>query len=193
MKTRRRWERAAGAVLFVAAAFLLVFTVVGLAPAVANLGAENEHLAGDATMTLMIAGPMLTIVVVFTLACAWLLWRGRHGARRLALAWIVAAGLFAAQALAGFGNVLWAVRAIVLEPDRLLVRWPFLYWDPFLGSNVSGTPTESLPYGRLDDIAFWLPGVIALVAIAVAVLLFAGRNAKSPEAKASGVGRPRTS
>jgi len=186
VKTRRRWDRAAGAALAVTGVILLVFTVVGLAPAVSNLGAWDEHLAGDATMTLMIAGPMLAVVVLSTLGCAWLLWRGWRGARSLALVWIVAAGLFAAQALAGFGNVLWAVRAVVLEPDRLLIRWPYLYWNPFLGSDVSGTPTESLPFGRLDDITFWLPGVIALAAIAVAVLLLAGWVAKSPETKVSG-------
>ena len=100
MKSRRRWDRAAGAVLAVTGVFLLVFTVVGLAPAVSNLGSTDEHLAGDATMTLMIFGPMLAVVVLSTLGCAWLLWRGWRGAKALALVWIVGAGLFAAQDLA---------------------------------------------------------------------------------------------
>ena len=184
MKTRYRWDRAAGAALAATGGFLLVFAVVGLAPAVADLGAGDEHVAGDATMTLMIAGPMLAVVVLFTLYCAWQLWRGSHGATALALVWIAAAGSYAGSALAGFGNVLWAVRTVVLEPDRLLVRWPYLYWDPFLGSNVIGTPMESLPYGRLDDVTFWLPGVIALAAITVAVLLLAGWIGGRPAGRA---------
>ena len=104
MKTRRRLDMAAGAVLAVTGVFLLVFTVVGLAPAVSNLGARDEHLAGDATMTLMIAGPMLAVVVLATLGCAWLLWRGWRGAKALALVWVVGAWLFAAQDLSGGGN-----------------------------------------------------------------------------------------
>ncbi len=188
MTTRsvNRPERAAGAVLAVAGVSLLFFTVVGLAPHVPDLGSANTSLAGAATMTLLIAGPMLAIVVLFTLACARMLWCGRRGAVTLTLVWIVAGGLFAAQALAGFGNVLWAIRAAVLEPARLLVRWPYLYWDPFLGSDVSGTPTEALPFGRIDDISFWLPGVIAVAAIGVALLLAMGWVARPHQADVSG-------
>jgi hypothetical protein len=100
--------------------FLLVFTVVELAPAVSNLGSTNEHLAGDATLTLMIAGPMLTAVVLATLGCAWMLWRGWRGARALALVWIVGAGLFAAQDLAGGGNT-WLARAIAVAAMAVAV------------------------------------------------------------------------
>jgi hypothetical protein len=182
--TTRRSERAAGAVLFATGAALALYTVVGLAPRMADLGSASPPVHGNAVMTLMIAGPVFLLVILATVACGWLLWRGRSGARTFAVAWILVGGLFAAQALAGFGNVLWAVRTAVAEPDRLLVRWPYLYWDPFLGSSVSGTPTESLPFGRLDDIAFWLPGVIAVAAVAVAVLLVAGRG-KAPSGAAS--------
>jgi hypothetical protein len=113
VKTHRRWDRAAGAVLAVIGVFLLGFTVVGLAPAVSNLGSTNEHLAGDATMTLMIAGPMLAAVILATLGCAWMLWRGWRGARALALVWIVGAALFAAQDLGGGGNT-WLARVIAM-------------------------------------------------------------------------------
>lgn len=174
METRRRWAMAAGAVLAVTGAFLLVYTVVGLAPSVSNLGAGDEHLAGDAMMTMVFFGPMLAIVVLFTLGCAWLLWRGWRGATALAFVWIVAAGLYCWTMLTGFSNVLWAVRAVVLEPSRLLVHWPYLYWDPFLGTDVSGTPVENLPYGRLDDVAFWLPGIVAVGALLVVCFLLAG-------------------
>jgi len=134
MKTRNRWDRAAGAVLAVTGGFLLAFTVVGLAPAVADLRAGDAHLAGDATMTLMIAGPMLAVVVLSTLWCAWLLWRGWRGATALALTWIVAAGLFA-----------------------------------------RGTLSAETSYGPVDPWTFWLARVLAIAAIAVAVLLSAGR------------------
>ncbi len=120
MKTHRRWERAAGAVLAVTGVSLLVFTVVGLAPAVSNLGSGNVHLAGDATMTLLIAGPMLTAVVLATLGCAWMLWRGWRGAWALALVWIVGAGLFAAQDLGGGGNT-WLARAIAVAAIAVAV------------------------------------------------------------------------
>ncbi len=120
MKTRRRWDRAAGGVLAVTGVFLLVFTVVGLAPKVSELGSTNEHLAGDATMTLMIAGPMLTVVVLSTLGCAWLLWREWRGARAFALVWIVGAGLFAAQDLGGGGNT-WLARVIALAAIAVAV------------------------------------------------------------------------
>jgi hypothetical protein len=120
MKTRRRWDRAAGAVLAVTGVFLLVFTVVGLAPAVSDLGSTDEHLAGDATMTLMILGPMLAVVVVATLGCAWLLWRGWRGAKALVLAWIVGAGLFAAQDLGGGGHT-WVARVIAVAAVAVAV------------------------------------------------------------------------
>jgi hypothetical protein len=120
MKTHRRWDRAAGAVLAATGAFLLVFTVVGLAPAVSNLRSGDVHLAGDATMTLMIAGPMLTAVVLATLGCAWMLWRGWRGATAIALVWIVGAGLFAAQDLGGGGNT-WLARAIAVAAIAVAV------------------------------------------------------------------------
>jgi hypothetical protein len=104
MKTRRRWDRASGAVLAITGVFLLVFTVVGLAPAVSDLGSTQGHLADEAVLNLAIFGPMLAVVVLSTLGCAWLLWRGWRGARALALVWIVGAGLFAAQDLAGGGD-----------------------------------------------------------------------------------------
>jgi hypothetical protein len=113
MKTRRRWDRDAGAVLAVAGVFLLVFTVVGLAPAVSALGSTDAHLVGDATMTLMILGPMLAVVVLATLVCAWLLWRRWRGARALVLVWIVGAGLFAAQDLGGGGHT-WLAKVIAV-------------------------------------------------------------------------------
>jgi hypothetical protein len=181
MKTGRRWDRAAGAVLAITGVILLVFTVVGLAPAVSDLGSRQGHLADEAVLNLAIFGPMLAGVVLSTLGCAWLLWGGRRGARALALVWIVGAGLFAALALDSYGNVLRAARAVVLEHGPLLVRWPNLCGDPNWCSYAEGTPPGSLPYGRLDDITFWLPGVIALAAIAVAVLLLAGWVARSPQ------------
>jgi hypothetical protein len=113
MKTRRRWDRAAGAVLAITGVFLLVFTVVGLAPAVSDLGSTQGHLADEAVLNLAIFGPMLAVVVLSTLGCAWLLWRGWRGARALALVWIEGAGLFAAQDLAGGGDT-WLSRVIAM-------------------------------------------------------------------------------
>jgi hypothetical protein len=107
-------------VLAVTGVFLLVFTVVGLAPHVSRLGSTNEHLAGDATLTLMIAGPMLTAVVLATLGCAGMLWRRWRGARALALVWIAGAGLFAAQDLGGGGNT-WLARVIALAAIAVAV------------------------------------------------------------------------
>ena len=114
MQPRRRWDKSAGSVLAVTGVFLLGFAVVGLAPAVSNLGSTNEHLAGDAPLTLMIAGPMLTGVVLATPACAWFLWHGWRGARALALVWIIGAGLFAAQDLGGGGTGTWVARVVLV-------------------------------------------------------------------------------
>ena len=52
-------------------------------------------------------------MVLATLGCAWLLWRGWGGARALVLVWIVGAGLFAAQDLGGGGNT-WLAKVIAV-------------------------------------------------------------------------------
>lgn len=52
-------------------------------------------------------------MVLATLGCAWLLWRGWRGARALVLVWIVGAGLFAAQDLGGGGNT-WLAKVIAV-------------------------------------------------------------------------------
>ena len=123
--------------LAVTGVFLLVFTVAGLAPAVSDLGSTDEHLAGDATMTLMIAGPMLAVVILATLGCAWLLWRGWRGARALALVWIVGAGLFAAQDLGGGGHTSLArVIALVAIAVAVLLVAGWVAKSP--GPAVSG-------------------------------------------------------
>ena len=121
MQTRRRWEKSAGVVLAVTGVVLLGFTVIGLAPAVSNLGSTNEHLAGDATLTLMIAGPILEVAVLSTLGCAWFLWRGWRGARALALVWIVGAGLFAAQDRGGGGTGTWITPVILVAAVAVAV------------------------------------------------------------------------
>ena len=128
MKTRNSMHRAAGVVLAVTGGFLLVFTAVGLAPAVSDLGAGDSHLAGDATITLMIAGPVLAAVVLSTLCCAWLLWRGSRGATVLALVWVVTAGLFARGTLSadiGYGPVdpwtFWLARVLAIAAIAVTV------------------------------------------------------------------------
>jgi hypothetical protein len=94
------------------------------------------------------------------------------------------AGFVAWAVITGFGNGLWAVRVAVTEPGSWLIRWPHLYWDPFLSSGESGTPIESMPSAQLDDLAFWIPGVVGLGAFLVACLLVAGWIARAePDAR----------
>lgn len=174
MGTRRRTDRAAGAILAFEGLFLLVLAAGAVTRALPDLASGDPILVGEIGIFWFLGGIAIGVAGLVTLFVALLLWRGRAGARVLAAAWVALAGLYSATMLTGFGNVLWAVRIIVFEPDAWLVRWPRLYWNPFLGTDVSGTPVESFPYGRLDDVAFWFPGIVAVGALLVACLLLAG-------------------
>ena len=174
MGTRSRTDRAAGAIIAFEGLFLLVLAAGTLARALPDLGSADPHVAGDAGMAVFIGGFPIGVAGLLTLFLALRLWRERPGAKVFAAALAAVAGLYSATMLTGFGNVLWAVRIIVFEPAAWLVRWPYLYWNPFLGTNVSGTPVESYPYGRLDDVAFWFPGIVAVGALLVACFLLAG-------------------
>ena len=174
MGTRSRTDRAAGAIIAFEGLFLLVLAAGTLARALPDLGSADPHLAGDAGMALLIGGFPIGVAGLLTLFLALRLWRRRPGATVFAEAWVAVAGLFSLAMITGFENAMWAVRAIVLEPARLLVRWPYLYWNPFLGSDVSGAPVEGYPSARLDDPFFWFPAIVAVGALLVACLLLAG-------------------
>ena len=174
MHARNQWNRATGVVLGAIGVLLIVFFIVGLAPAAIRAGDTDAHIAGDASMALMIFGPVFVVVALFTLACAWSLWRGMRGAAALGAIWVAAAGLYVMSALSGYGNALWMIQVAVLDSARLSVRWPYVYSDPYPDANEIGTPPASFPSARLDDLLFWLPAVVVIGAIVVAVLLLAG-------------------
>ena len=172
--TGSRTDRAAGAVLALEGLFLLVLGPATVAQALPLWLSTDPIVSFEIGLPRVLSGLALTLFGLLTLVLAWRLWRGGPAARVVATGLVALAGLYAGTALSGFGNVLWAMRSLVADPDRLLLRWPYLYWDPFLGSNVSGTPVENFPSGRLDDIAFWFPGLVALGALLVAAMLLAG-------------------
>jgi hypothetical protein len=192
MEADSRSNRAAGAILATVGVLVLGLVAVAVPDVLPDLGANDEHLAGDALMAVVFGYVPLMVAGLLTLLSAWLLWRGRPGARVFASALVSVAGLFSWIMLTGFGNILWAVRIIVFEPDALLVRWPYLYYDPFVGSPgpggfpVLGTPVEQLPSASLDNLGFWFPGIVAIGALAVAGLLLASGIATRARGARSG-------
>jgi hypothetical protein len=131
------------------------------------LGAEGEHMAGDAALYAMLVVVPLAIGGLVALLAARLLWRTNPVGVALALAWVAIAGLCCAIAYIATGNFLSAVRMIVVEAAGWSVGWPELrlYTD------------EGTYYSRLDDVTFWLPLVAAVAVVVVSCLLLAGRLA----------------
>jgi hypothetical protein len=167
MDARTRCDRAAAAIL----AFVGVGLLGGAAATFAIaapflLGAEGEHIAGDATPWVMIVSLPQAIGALLTLLAAWLLWNGRPGGATLALVWVGLAGLATGMTYVATGNILSAVRMIVVESAHgWSVDWPTL---------AIATPDQGTYYSRLDDVTFWLPAFVALGALIVAGLLLTG-------------------
>lgn len=117
-------------------------------------------------------GLVLGGVGLLTLFLAVWLWRRGRGARVFAATWVVVAGLFSWIMLWRPGNVLWAIWIMIFEPDAWSVRWPYFSWNAYLG--------------RLDDVFFWLSGIVAVGALLVACLLLAGWITARAEGARSG-------
>ncbi len=166
MGTRKRTDRAAAVVLGLGGVALLATAALTFAQGLpAILGAEGEHMAGDATLWVLLISLPMTGGGLIVLASARKLWRCSRLGRALALAFVVFAGLACALAAAGYGNILSAAKGILLESGSWSLSWPML--------GVTGVDGATY-YGYLDNVTFWIPGIVALCALLVATFLLAG-------------------
>lgn len=182
MEARSRFDRAAAAILAVVGGSVLGWVAIAVVDAFPAIASDNPRQRDGALFGLILIGIPVAVGGLLTLLFARLLWRGHPRARALALVWVAAAGL-ASWITSSFGTILWAVRIMVLYPDALSVRWPYLYYNPFYespppgGSPVVGTPIDQLPSAHLDSAYFWVPGIVAVGVLAVAGLMLASRIA----------------
>ena len=166
MGTRSRTDRAAAVILVIVGVALLSSAAVTFVPELpAILGAEGEHMAGDATLWVLLTSLPMTVGGLIVLASARKLWRSSPLGRALALAFVVFAGLACTLVAAGYGNILSAAKGILLESGSWSLSWPML--------GVTGVDGATY-YGYLDNVTFWIPGIVALCALLVTCLLLAG-------------------
>ncbi len=196
MEARSRFERAAAAILAVVGVSVVGWIAIAVVEQLPAIASDNPRQRDGALFGLIFLGIPVVVGGLLTLLVAWLLWRGHTRARALALVWIATAGLASWILTSSFGTVLWAVRTMVLHPDALSVRWPYLYYDPTYespspdGFPVVGRPIDQLPFASLDSVNFWVPGIVALGVLAVAGLLLATQFASSGQASHVQAERP---
>ena len=172
MGTRRRTDRAAAAVLALGEVALLATAALTFAQGLpAILGAEGEHMAGDATLWVMLVGLPMTIAGLLTLLSALMLWRCSPLGETVALVWVALAGLVCVALTASSGNILYAARVVLLESGTWSLE------GPMLGVQSASSTEGATYYGYLDDVTFWIPGIVAVGVILVASFLLAGRIA----------------
>ena len=181
MGTRRRTDRAAAAVLALGGVALLATAALTFAQGLpAILGAEGEHMAGDATLWVMLVGLPMTIAGLLTLLSAFMLWRSSPLGETVALVWVALAGLVCVALTASSGNILYAARVVLLESGTWSLE------GPMLGVRSASFTEGGTYYGYLDDVTFWIPGIVAVGAIVVASCLLAGRIAGGAREARSG-------
>jgi hypothetical protein len=166
MGTRSRTDRAAAIVLALGGVALLSSAALTFARALpAVLGAEGEYMAALATAGVMLIGLPMTVGGLIALLGARLLWRGSSGGVALALLWVAVMGWACAITFIATGNILSAVRMILVESGGWSLSWPGLQIYPASGG---------MWYSGLDDVTFWIPGIVAVGALLVFALLLAG-------------------
>jgi hypothetical protein len=166
MATRSRTDRAAAVILGIVGVALLSSAAVTFAPTLpAILGAEGEHMAGDAKFWLLLTSLPMTVGALIVLPSARKLWRSSPLGRALALAFVVFAGVVCVFLTTSPGNILYAAKGILLESGSWSLRWPML--------GVAGVDGATY-YGYLDNVLFWIPGIVALGALLVTCILLAG-------------------
>ena len=165
MDTRNRWHRAAAVTLALAGLLMLGAAAAILIEFLPDVqGAQGAMMA---VYVMVVSGPF-AVGGLLALLGAWLLWRGSPGGVELALLWIAVAGLAGAVGVAADGNILWAVRMIVIESADWSVSWPDL--------NIVTASGGSRRCG-LDNVTSWFPVVAAVGAVMVACFLLAGHLA----------------
>lgn len=169
METRMETDRAAAVVLALGGVALLSSAALTFAQALpAVLGAEGEHMAGDATLWVMVISLPMAVGGLVALLSARLLWRSSPMGGTVALAWVALAGLVCVFLTTSPGNILYAARVVLLESGTWSLSWPML-------GVQSASFTEGATYfGYLDRVTFWIPGIVAVGAFLVVSLLLAG-------------------
>jgi hypothetical protein len=166
MGTRSRTDRAAAFILVIVGVALLLSAAATFVRAVpAILGAEGEYMAGMATLWVLTISLPMTVGGLIVLLSARKLWRSTSLGGALALAFVVFAGLVCVFLTTSPGNILSAAKGILLESGSWSLSWPML--------GVTGVDGATY-YGYLDNVTFWIPGIVALCALLVTCLLLAG-------------------
>jgi hypothetical protein len=125
------------------------------------LGGGGEHMAGDAALWVIIVVAPVAIDGLLALVASWLLWRGSPVGFGLALLWLALGGLALAITWESYGNIWGVTRMVVVESAAWSVQWPYLVTVPDGASY----------YASLDDVTFWLPGIVAVGVALVTVCL----------------------
>jgi len=159
-------DRAAAVVLALGGTALLLSAVLTIVPSLPAIrGAEGEHMAGDATFWVVLVVLPLALGGLIAVLGGRLLWRGSSAGVTLAFVWVSLAAMASAITFIATGNDLSAVRMILVEGGDWSVSWPELLIDAASGGTY---------FSRLDDVTFWIPGVVAVTAILVTAFLVAG-------------------
>jgi hypothetical protein len=174
-----RWHRAAAVTLALAGLLLLGAAIVVLKESLPDLlGAQGEMMAGWAGLYVMTVSATSAAGGLLALLGARLLWRGNAAGVAVALLWVEGAALVGVIGAAADGNVLWAVRRIVLESADWSIAGRSLW--------VGGTSRRC----GLDDVTSWIPVVAAVGAAMTACFLLTGRLATQPPPRAGGPSAP---
>ena len=181
MGTRHKADRAAAAVLAVAGVALLATTLVTFAQALPTiLGAEGEYMAGMAKLWVVVILLPMTVGGLLTLLSALMLWRSSPPGETVALVWVALAGFVCVFLTTSPGNILYAARVVLLESGTWSLE------GPMLGVQAASFTEGATYYGYLDEVTFWIPGVVAVGVILIASFLLAGRIAGGAREARSG-------
>jgi len=181
MGTRHKADRAAAAVLAVAGVALLATTLVTFAQALPTiLGAEGEYMAGMAKLWVVVILLPMIVGGLLTLLSALMLWRSSPLGETVGLVWVALGGFVCVFLTTSPGNILYAARVVLLESGTWSLE------GPMLGVQAASFTEGATYYGYLDEVTFWISGVVAVGVILVASFLLAGRIAGAAREARSG-------
>ena len=109
-----------------------------------------------------------------------MLWRSSPLGETVALVWVALAGFVCVFLTTSPGNILYAARVVLLESGTWSLE------GPMLGVQAASFTEGATYYGYLDEVTFWISGVVAVGVILVASFLLAGRIAGAAREARSG-------